>query len=118
MCGGCAQTVHNPVDLQLDIAAELPETADQVRICVDDGPARTFGAASGRYALTGLAADEWPTITTDVLSDGFVIARATATFDGEYATTELSACDACDVCIGGGSPAPQEAAWVLGLRFL
>ena len=119
---GCARTEHIPVDLELDVDATLPEGAAQVRICIEDGVERTFGAASGRYAVTGLFADRVSDVTIDVLdADAAVIAQAgPVEVDSDYTIADLQPCDGeCIDCAGTGDlPAVGEPSWTLGVRFL
>ncbi len=114
--GACARTEHTPVDLELDVDVALPDSASNVRICVTDGLARTFGAGDGRYALTGLDPQS-PEVTVDLLDpDGLVTGRVgPIVLDEPFVVASLDACDACEPCIGGGPPAPNPL--TLGVRF-
>ena len=117
---GCARTEHVPVDLQVDVDAELPPDAEAVRFCVTDGVVRRFGAASGRYALTGLFADRDPEIVVDVVgADDEVLGRVgPIVVDEPYVVADYGACEGCARCEAPGTMPPEgEPAWVLGLRF-
>lgn len=116
---GCARTTHTPVDLQLDVAAALPDEAAHVRVCVEGGVARTWGAKDGMYALTGLVPDAWPVVTVQALDgDLAVLGQAgPVDMDEDYVLTGYAP-GSGDVCIGGGGAAPEgDDTWVLGVRF-
>jgi hypothetical protein len=117
----CARTEHVPVDLQVDVDAELPDGAEQVRLCISDGVARTFGAASGRYALTGLFPDGTFELTVDVFdAEESVFARVgPLLLEDFYTVADLDECEDCSACVGTGEAPPADAAsWTLGARFL
>lgn len=117
---GCARTEHTPVDLQIDVDTELPSDAETVNLCVAAGPWRQFGAAAGRYALTGLFVDVVPEVTVDVLdASGVVIGRVgPVVVAAPYLVASLDECAECSVCSSSGEiPADDEDSLVLGVRF-
>ncbi len=117
---GCARTEHIPVDLQVDVEAALPPEAEVVRFCVTDGIARRFGAASGRFALTGLYADEDPEIVVDVVDAAEVVIGRVGPIvvDLPYLVVGYESCEGCSRCEADGDPPPEgEPSWTLGLRF-
>ena len=121
--GGCAATEHSPVDIQLDVRAPIPDGTEFVRFCVDDGPTRPFGAAAGRFALTGLATDRPQVLTVDALDhDQAVLARVEPLeLETGYMQASLADCatgDCGEPCDSADVTPPEgETTWVLGLRF-
>ena len=115
----CARTDYEPVDVQVDVEAPLPEDAAQVRLCVEGGVARTFGAADGIFALTGVRPEPVPVLEVQAMDgeDAILGAAGPVTLDTGYTSVPWAACDSCEPCIGGGDPAPEETAWVVGVRF-
>jgi hypothetical protein len=143
LCAGsaCTRETWRNADLQVDVRAPLPALAEQVRLCVADGPARTLGAGPDRYALPGLRAQEPATLTADLLArasedtasgPAVVLARVegvTLTADRPYQEADLSifvetadgllSCDACPPACEpeGPSAGAQEETWLLTVRF-
>lgn len=100
--------------------APLPAAAEAVRFCVADGVVRRFGAASGRYAVTGLFADEDPEIVVDVIdaNEDLLGRVGPIVVDEAYVVAGYEACEGCARCEAPGTmPLEGEPAWVLGLRF-
>ncbi|GDX79324.1 hypothetical protein LBMAG42_11350 [Deltaproteobacteria bacterium] len=54
---GCSELTYLPGDWELDVVAELPAEAEQLRICVDGVGVTTLGAGNGRAAVRGLPPD-------------------------------------------------------------
>jgi hypothetical protein len=138
---GCARELWRNADLQLDVQTPLPSLAEQVRLCVAGGPARTQGAGPARYALPGLVAGQPVALTVDLLASApedsgaegvAVLARAkgvilTAEDPWQevpltiFADTaaDLQPCEACPPACeeeGPGAGAEEES-WLLAVRF-
>jgi hypothetical protein len=116
----CARQDYVPVDLQVDVEAELPPEADVVRFCVTDGVVRRIGAAAGRFAVTGLFPDRDPEIVVDVIdADEVVLGRVgPLVVDEPYVVADYETCDDCARCEAPGTQPPEGApSWTLGLRF-
>jgi len=133
---GCGVEEWRNADLQLDVSSDLPDTAEQVRVCVDGAGVRELGAAAvGRFAVPGVPTDRPAIVTVQVLaagsedtalsdSGGQVIGQAgpvTLEADAPYAST------AYNDYTGGASPAlcevsgsfagEEEESWLLAVRF-
>lgn len=116
----CSAVEYRDADLQLDLLGEVPEDAEQVRVCVADVGEQSFGARiDGRFAVTGLYANEPVDVTIDLLdADAAVLARAEAADLDGYAELESRQCEGCEVCSEADNFAPAGGeTWVLAVRF-
>lgn len=123
MFAGCGQTVHTPVDLQLDVDAELPEEAETVTLCVTDGVSEGFGAADGSWVLVGLPEMSPVGFTLDVEDEsGAVIGRVGPMEINQPWTAgayDARPCGGvCQGCTGGGARPPREQSRTLAVRFV
>lgn len=138
---GCARETWRNADLQVDVLAPLAPLAEQVRLCVAGGPARTQGAGPERYALPGLMAGQPVALTVDLLAavdpdsgapHRVVLARAegvTLTAQDPWqevpltffadTDADLQACGVCPpACEEEGAGAgDEEESWLLAVRF-
>jgi hypothetical protein len=120
---GCQGSPATLVDLQLDVRDSLPSAAASVRICITDGVSARFAAASGSYAVSGLAVSVVHEVTVDVmdLDDELIAKTPPILLNYPYNEVELDSCDAgdCVPCtVSGEIPAEGEWTQILGVRFL
>lgn len=115
----CARTEHTPVDVAVDVLAELPLDAEHVRVCVSEGPLRSFGPGDGRYALPGLQPDVDPEVTVQALDDSLTVLgqAGPALVPAGYAALEWTWEGELVRCEGQDIVDDEEDAWVLGVRF-
>ena len=123
LLAACANPLnYRPVDLQLDLPALVPDEAETARICVAGVGEMSFGAnLAGRFALAGIPADRANlNITVDLEdSDGEVLLQGYADQLSGYGVGDVDECaDGCVPCTATGRFAtPEEASWVLAVRF-
>lgn len=116
----CGTVAYAPADLQLDVAAPVPDAAETLRVCVTGRGVHSQGIGNGRAVVTGLPAGEPAEVRLEILDDaGLRIAEAgpvTLYADTPWASTPLL--PAADGCDDAGSPAPaDEATALLAVRF-
>ncbi|HJN76428.1 MAG TPA: hypothetical protein QGF58_21045 [Myxococcota bacterium] len=116
----CSAVEYRDADLQLDLLGDLPEEAEQIRVCVADVGEQTFGARlDGRFAVTGLYAEEAVDVTVDIVDvDDTMLERATVEGLTDYAEVEPRDCEGCEGCaeVDDFAAAGGET-WVLAVRF-
>ncbi len=115
----CARTEHTPVDVQVDVLSELPLDTERVRVCVSEGPLRSFGPGDGRYALPGLVSGEDPEVTVQALDGALTVLgqAGPSLVPAGYAALQWTEEGQLVRCEGQDIVAPEEEAWVLGVRF-
>jgi hypothetical protein len=117
---GCGRVDYDVADLQLDVAAPLPDAAETLHVCVTGAGELSQGAGNGRAAFTGLPAGEPAEVRLEVYDeDGAMLAAAgpvTLDADTPWCTTPLE--DPGEACADDGHPAPEGSdTWLLALRF-
>lgn len=117
----CATPDYRAADLQLDIAAPLPEAAETLTVCVDGFGEYSAGAGNGRAAVAGLLVGESYPVTVDVYdADGVLLGTAGPTTLDEatpYAVAELGS-PGIVPCAATGEVAPAGGeSWILAIRF-
>lgn len=116
----CAGPDYRAADLQLDVAAALPEGAETLRVCVEGWGVYEVGAGNGRAAVAGLVVDDEYTVTVDVNdAAGGILAQSAPTVLGLGATWTTAPLQApLGACEAEGEPASAgEDSWLLAVRF-
>ena len=122
--GGCTALETIPVDVQIDVLGVQPEESAQIRLCVEQNAARTYGIreVGGRYLLQGLDAEEAWLLNIEMLDEqGEMLSTAQVTQNQAYMTTQLDSCqdEACEPCEAPPATAHNgENQWALAVRFV
>ena len=131
---GCGVEEWRNADLQLDVLSALPDTAEQVRVCVDGAGVRELGAAAvGRFAVPGVPMSRPAIVTVQVVVSGGedtadaqpqIIGQAgpvTLEADAPYASTaynDYTAGEGPSLCeVTGSFAEEEEESWLLAVRF-
>lgn len=117
---GCARETYDVADLQVDVAAPLPDGAETLRLCVSGHGTLERGAGNGRMAFPGLRAGEPVDVSLDVYDDAGVLLASVgpARVDGDAPWTTTPLLPPAEPCAAGGAIAPEGAeTWLLAVRF-
>lgn len=116
----CASVSYDVADLQVDVEAALPETAEKARICVKEVGMLEEGAGNGRLAMAGLPEGEPAEVTVAIFdAAGAVLGHSEPVLlqaDTPYRTTVFV--DGAEGCEAAGTMAEgAENSWLLAVRF-
>ncbi len=123
---GCSVETWRLADLQVDIDAPLPATAEWVHICVAGVGEHLEGAANGRVAMPALPFADAHEITVEVWADDEdpelalvgTTGPLTLTLTEPYLAVPLQLGTSAP-CTAEGEVAPKDSAsWLLVARFL
>jgi hypothetical protein len=116
----CGTVAYAPADLQLDVAAPVPDAAETLRVCVTGRGVHSQGIGNGRAVVTGLPAGAPAEVRLEILDDaGVRIAEAgPVTLDAATPWASIPLLPAADGCDDPGAPAPADAdTALLAVRF-
>ena len=122
--GGCAALETIPVDVQIDVLGVQPDESAQIRLCVAQNAARTYGIreVGGRYLLQGLEPVDGWALSIEMLDEqGLVVSSAQVNQGDTYLTTQLDSChnESCEPCEAPPATAHNgENQWALAVRFV